>query len=54
MKKLIELTNDFDIIAENMEEAMALSGEERKNIKEIFNKILKKLKPKRKQDYNNN
>jgi len=46
-EKLIRLANEADIIAGNMEEALALGGEEGKNIQEIFNNIFRKLKPKK-------
>ena len=47
-EKLIRLANEADIIAGNMEEALALGGKEGKNIQEIFNNIFRKLKPKKK------
>ena len=44
--KLIEIANDADIIAGNMEEALELSDHKSKEIKEIFEIIFKKLKRK--------
>lgn len=45
-QKLIEIANDADIIAGNMEEAIELAEHKGKTIQDIFENIFKKLKPK--------
>ena len=45
-EKIIELGNEADLIVGNMEEALELAGTKGENIKEDFEIIFKKLKPK--------
>ena len=45
-EKIIELANDADIIAGNMEEAMEFVGHKSDDIKNIFEIMFEKLKPK--------
>ena len=47
-EKMIELANDADIIAGNMEEAMEFAGNKTDDVKKIFEIMFEKLKPKEK------